>query len=65
MLVIISRACFSEVLHDPRTLVAGFDIAFRRNASQLAELAESTVRPSPATEKNWGIWIWLVGAKAL
>lgn len=47
------------------TLVAGFDVAFRRNASQLTELAESNVRTSPATEKDWGIGIWFVEAKAL
>jgi hypothetical protein len=65
MFVIASRAGFSEVVQDPEALVAGLVVVFRRNAGQLTELAESTVRTSPATEKDWGIRIWLVGAKAL
>ena len=65
MLVIVGRACFSEVLQDPRTLVAGFDIAFWRCAGQLTELAESNVWTRPATEKYWGIGIGLVWAKTL
>ncbi|QDV24211.1 hypothetical protein Q31a_25260 [Aureliella helgolandensis] len=65
MLVIVSRACFSEVFQNPETLVAGFNIAFWKYAGQLTELAESNIRTSTATEKDWGIGIWLVGAKAL
>lgn len=46
VLVIVGRACLAEILQVPWNLLARFDVQFRTNASQLAEIDKRRIGPT-------------------